>query len=123
MAIQSATFNFLSELKANNNRDWFLENRSRYDLANQNIKDFIADFIKHLAQADRYITEEIPVSKCLFRIYRDTRFSKDKTPYKNWFGAGISVAGRKLNGPEYYLHIEPGTLSLLEAIGDRKKIT
>src|SRR5690606_10747266 len=50
---------------------------------------------------------DIPVSKCIFRIYRDTRFSKDKTPYKTWFGAGISVAGRKLNGPEYYLHLEP----------------
>ncbi|GAA4782140.1 DUF2461 domain-containing protein [Olivibacter ginsenosidimutans] len=108
VTIHPSTFIFLSDLKTNNNRDWFLENKSLYDAAHQNVKDFITTFIQHLAKVDRYITEEISVSKCLFRIYRDTRFSKDKTPYKNWFGAGISVAGRKLNGPEYYLHIEPG---------------
>jgi len=107
MHISPATFTFLSKLKENNNRDWFLENKAQYNIAHQEVKDFIAEFIIHLAKVDRYITNDIQVSKCLFRIYRDTRFSKDKTPYKHWFGAGISVAGRKLNGPEYYLHIEP----------------
>jgi len=107
MHIDSATFSFLSTLQANNNREWFQANKHQYDAAHQNVKDFITEFIIRLSKLDRYITVDIPVSKCLFRIYRDTRFSKDKTPYKNWFGAGISVAGRKLNGPEYYLHIEP----------------
>lgn len=108
MHIFPSTFTFLTSLQQNNNREWFQEHKSDYDLAHQNVKDFVAEFIHALSKIDRYISEDIPVSKCLFRIYRDTRFSKDKTPYKNWFGAGISVAGRKLNGPEYYLHIQPG---------------
>lgn len=107
MHIAPSTFAFLDQLKENNNREWFQANKQTYDLANENVKNFVAAFITQLAKVDRYISEDIPVSKCLFRIYRDTRFSKDKTPYKHWFGAGISVAGRKLNGPEYYLHIEP----------------
>lgn len=108
MYILPSTFTFLADLKKNNNREWFQDHRTEYELAHENVKEFVATFITALSKIDRYINEEIPVSKCIFRIYRDTRFSKDKTPYKNWFGAGISVAGRKLNGPEYYLHIEPG---------------
>lgn len=108
LAIYPDTFRFLSEIKENNNREWFQEHREAYEYAWQNMKGFTEAVIKGLAQTDRYISEDIPVSKCLFRIYRDTRFSKDKTPYKTWLGAGISTAGRKLNGPEYYLHIQPG---------------
>lgn len=107
-AIYPDTFTFLTAIKAHNDRDWFQENRPAYERAWQNMKDFTQAVITGLAQTDRYISEDIPVSKCLFRIYRDTRFSKDKTPYKTWLGAGISTAGRKLNGPEYYLHIQPG---------------
>ncbi|WP_353129602.1 DUF2461 domain-containing protein [Parapedobacter pyrenivorans] len=106
--IHPDTFGFLTAIKENNDRDWFQEHREAYDRAWQNIKDFTEGLIKGLAQSDRYISEDIPVSKCVFRIYRDTRFSKDKTPYKTWLGAGISTAGRKLNGPEYYIHIQPG---------------
>lgn len=106
--IQHGTFHFLSALKENNDREWFQEHRTEYEQAWQNMKDFTQAIIAGLARTDRYITEDIPVSKCIFRIYRDTRFSKDKTPYKTWLGAGISTAGRKLNGPEYYLHIQPG---------------
>ncbi|QNL51158.1 DUF2461 domain-containing protein [Olivibacter sp. SDN3] len=109
MHISPSTLSFLSDLKNNNNREWFQENRDLYEAAHQNVKDFVAALIVSLSKIDPYINDDIPVSKCLFRIYRDTRFSKDKTPYKNWFGAGISVAGRKLNGPEYYLHIAPET--------------
>lgn len=107
-AIHPDTFTFLAAIKENNDREWFQENRPAYERAWQNMKDFTQAVITGLAQTDRYISEDIPVSKCLFRIYRDTRFSKDKTPYKTWLGAGISTAGRKLNGPEYYLHIQPG---------------
>lgn len=106
--IHPDTFGFLTTIKENNDREWFQENREAYERAWQNIKDFTEGLIKGLAQTDRYISEDIPVSKCVFRIYRDTRFSKDKTPYKTWLGAGISSAGRKLNGPEYYIHIQPG---------------
>lgn len=107
MQILPSTFAFLVQLKENNSREWFQENKMDYDSAYLNIKNFVQELILQLAKIDPFIKEDIPVSKCLFRIYRDTRFSKDKTPYKHWFGAGISVAGRKLNGPEYYLHIEP----------------
>lgn len=106
--IHAGTFDFLTAIKANNDREWFQEHRSQYDEAWQNMKDFTAGLINGLAQWDRYISVDIPVSKCVFRIYRDTRFSKDKTPYKTWLGAGISIAGRKLDGPEYYIHIQPG---------------
>ena len=106
--IQADSFSFLMALKANNDRDWFQEHRSAYEATWQNMKDFTAALIEGLSQWDRYISVDIPVSKCMFRIYRDTRFSKDKTPYKTWLGAGISTAGRKLNGPEYYIHIQPG---------------
>jgi len=106
--IHPDTFGFLAAVKENNDRDWFQQHREAYENAWGNMKDFTQAVIKGLAETDRYISEDIPVSKCLFRIYRDTRFSKDKTPYKTWLGAGISTAGRKLNGPEYYLHIQPG---------------
>ena len=107
-SIDSDTLRFLAAVGENNNREWFQANRGAYELAWQNMKDFTQAVINGLAQTDRYISADIPVSKCLFRIYRDTRFSKNKDPYKNWLGAGISTAGRKLNGPEYYLHIQPG---------------
>lgn len=108
LSILPDTFKFLAAIKENNNREWFQEHREAYDRAWQNMKDFTQAVINGLAQTDRYISEDIPISKCLFRIYRDTRFSKNKAPYKTWLGAGISTAGRKLNGPEYYLHIQPG---------------
>lgn len=108
MSIHPDTFRFLSDVDANNNREWFQANRDAYEQAWQNMKDFTQAVITGLAETDRYISADIPVSKCVFRIYRDIRFSKNKDPYKNWLGAGISTAGRKLNGPEYYLHIQPG---------------
>ncbi|WP_233632797.1 DUF2461 domain-containing protein [Parapedobacter sp. ISTM3] len=108
ISIHPNTFGFLEAIKDNNNKEWFQANREAYEHAWQNMKDFTEAVIQGLAQTDRYISSDIPVVKCLFRIYRDTRFSKDKTPYKTWLGAGISTAGRKLNGPEYYLHIQPG---------------
>lgn len=107
MKIKKSTFAFLEDLKANNNREWFQANRNRYDEAQQNIKDFVQEIVNRLSEFDPQINTEIKVAKCLFRIYRDVRFSKNKDPYKNWFAAGISVDGRKLEGPEYYLHIEP----------------
>src|SRR3546814_6851487 len=76
--IHADTFGFLEAIKTNNDREWFQEHRCQYELAWQNMKDFTAGLIGGLAQWDRYISADIPVSKCVFRIYRDTRFSKDK---------------------------------------------
>lgn len=102
------TFTFLEDLQNNNTREWFAEEKDRYETALADVRQFVGDLIAELSQFDPHITTDIQANKCLFRIYRDTRFSKDKTPYKNWFGAGISIDGRKLDGPEYYIHISPG---------------
>lgn len=103
--IQKSTFDFLSELKENNSREWFTENRNQYEAALADVRVFLTELIAALSEIDPKINTSIQANKCLFRIYRDTRFSNDKTPYKTWFGAGISVDGRKLQGPEYYIHI------------------
>lgn len=106
--ISKDIFQFLSELKQNNNREWFLENKYKHDAAQDTVKEFISGLISRLSKVDPHINEQISPAKCLFRIYRDVRFSKNKTPYKTWYSAGISIDGRKLAGPEYYIHIEPG---------------
>lgn len=108
MNIKSSTFQFLADLKENNSREWFQLNKSFYEEANLNVKEFVEDLIVKLSAFDAHINKDIKASKCMFRIYRDVRFSKDKAPYKSWLAAGISVDGRKLEGPEYYIHIEPG---------------
>lgn len=107
MKITASTLGFLSGLKENNSREWFQEHREDYDRAHENVKTFIEGMIVGLSAFDPQINTDIKASKCMFRIYRDVRFSKDKSPYKSWLAAGISVDGRKLDGPEYYIHIEP----------------
>lgn len=108
MNIKSSTFQFLSELRENNSREWFQLHKEAYEEANTNVKAFVEDLIQKLATFDNHIHTDIKASKCMFRIYRDVRFSKDKVLYKTWLSAGISEEGRKLDGPEYYIHIEPG---------------
>src|SRR5690606_25395499 len=98
MKIEKQTLDFLNQLRENNNREWFQENKTIYETALANVKDYITKLIAELSEFDPHINTDIQVSRCLFRIYRDTRFSKDKTPYKTWFAAGISVDGRKLDG-------------------------
>jgi uncharacterized protein (TIGR02453 family) len=99
---------FLTELKQNNNREWFMENKSRYESSRSMIIQFLDQkLIPGLASFDPSV-QNITGKQCLFRIYRDIRFSKDKTPYKTNFGASIGLAGRKLQTAGYYFHIEPG---------------
>ncbi len=107
MNISASTFGFLLELSKNNNREWFQDHKVQYEKALQDVKVFIEGLIVALSQFDPQINTDINASKCMFRIYRDVRFSKDKSPYKSWLAAGISIDGRKLDGPEYYIHIEP----------------
>ncbi|MGH2623567.1 MAG: DUF2461 domain-containing protein [Sphingobacterium sp.] len=107
MKIEKRTFDFLNKLKENNNREWFTLNKEEYQFALDNVTELIQQIILRLSAIDPHIHEGILAKKCLFRIYRDVRFSKNKDPYKTWFAAGISVDGRKLDGPEYYIHIEP----------------
>src|SRR5690554_3506990 len=107
MSLTKDTFDFLNDLNSNNNRDWFSENKYRYDRSWQEMKRFVGQIIEGLARFDPKIHKDIDPGKCLFRIYRDIRFRKDKMPYKTWLGAGISINGRKLQGPEYYIHVQP----------------
>lgn len=105
--ISSSTFKFLSELAVNNNRDWFLLNKSRYEQARLNILDFTEQVLSGISKFDPEIPSSLLPKDCVNRIYRDIRFSKDKTPYKSNFGIGFSPNGKKFNGPGYYLHIHP----------------
>ena len=97
--------NFLAGLKKNNNREWFEANKKDYQKALKEFESIIAQLIKELAEFDQLIGTLKP-KDCIFRIYRDVRFSKDKSPYKPNFGAAISRGGRKSNHALYYLHLE-----------------
>jgi len=104
-------FKFLRELKRNNRRDWFEANKQRYlDDVRDPMLRFIADFALYLAQiSDHFVADPRPSGGSLFRIYRDTRFAKDKTPYKTNVGAQFRHdAGADAHAPGFYLHLEPG---------------
>ena len=106
--IKSNTFKFLKDLKKNNNREWFNENKSRYEEARANFEEVISELVNHIAKFDPPIGNVNP-RKAIFRIYRDTRFAKDKTPYKLNLGAHLSPHGAQLHDRAgYYIHIEPG---------------
>lgn len=100
--------NFLSELKENNNKEWFDQNRSRYEASRKKVL-FLTELIIHeVAKFDPEIGIQDP-KDCVFRIFRDVRFATDKTPYKTNMGSFIAKGGRKSTSAGYYLHIEPGT--------------
>lgn len=105
--IAPGTLRFLSALKKNNNKDWFDKNKVQYLAAKENMELVVADVIKEIGKFDKAIAG-LTAKSCVFRIYKDVRFSKDKTPYKTNMGASINEGGKKAIGPGYYLHIEPG---------------
>ena len=104
--MKSSTLSFLKKLAKNNNRDWFNENKTLYTEAQADILKFVENLISETGTFDPEILKLDP-KKTLFRIYRDTRFSKDKSPYKTNFGAALGMGKGGQNGG-YYLHIEPG---------------
>ncbi|MEO6980683.1 MAG: DUF2461 domain-containing protein [Mucilaginibacter sp.] len=106
--IQRHTFDFLKDLVENNNREWFQANKERYDAARENVINFTAELLKLMHKVDPGIDTALDAKKCVMRIYRDIRFRKDKTPYKNTFGVSIPTKGVRLGGTEYYLQIAPG---------------
>lgn len=109
--IHKTTLEFLKALKKNNNRDWFTKNKLKYFDAKKDFEVFTQELIEHLAEFDKSL-DGLFAKDCLFRIYRDVRFSKDKTPYKTNFGASIQAGGRKAERAGYYFHIEPGMCML-----------
>ena len=98
---------FLEELKENNNREWFNENKARYLEVKEKFDKIVAFLIKEIAKFDPGVANLLP-KNCVFRIYRDVRFSKDKSPYKINFGAAFNKGGKKNPVGTYYIHIEPG---------------
>ncbi|WP_449435531.1 DUF2461 domain-containing protein [Pedobacter steynii] len=106
--IKPETLTFIKDVAQNNNREWFAENKSRYETAKADVLVFIDQLIPKLAAIDSEFSIDTPAKKCLLRIYRDVRFSKNKDPYKNNFGISFNIKGSNIHGPGYYLHIQPG---------------
>lgn len=105
--LEPQTLRFLSQLKKNNNKSWFDSHRAQYEAARIDFSNFIQLLIDALQKSDTTVTGMMS-KDCLFRINRDIRFSKDKTPYKFHFGASIKRGGRKSPFAGYYFHLEPG---------------
>ena len=107
--IETSTLTFLKSLALNNNREWFSVHKNDYDLARENVFQFTSAVIAGLSKFDSGIPAELQPKDCVMRIYRDIRFSNDKTPYKTNFGIAISANGKNFKGPGYYIHIQPGS--------------
>jgi len=105
--LQQSTIKFLKDLKKNNNKPWFDSHRNEYENAKQDYANFIQLVIDRHGKTDPGIVSLKP-KDCMFRINRDIRFSKDKTPYKVNFGASINRGGKKSIFGGYYFHCEPG---------------
>jgi len=107
--ITNKTLSFLKDLSKQNNRDWFNKNKPRFEEANTEFKNFVGALIREVVRFDKGVANLEP-KDCVFRIYRDVRFSKDKSPYKNHFGAHIIAGGKKSEGMRagYYMHLSPG---------------
>lgn len=111
--IKKSTLEFLAELKDNNNRDWFLDNKPRYLDAKSNYEAFVKEILDNIIEIDP-IMKGLEVGSCTYRINRDIRFTNDKSPYKSHLGA-FMVRGGKQNGDRYagyYFHVEPGNNSM-----------
>jgi uncharacterized protein (TIGR02453 family) len=107
------TFAFLRELKKNNKREWFQQNKDRFEShVRKPMLDFIAAFAPQLKRIGRhFVADPSPTGGSMFRIYRDIRFSEDKSPYKTHAAAHFSHSrsGNEIHAPGFYLHIEPGS--------------
>lgn len=99
-------FDFLKLIEKNNNRDWFNENKNLFLEAQSDFQDFVEELIAEMGKFNESILK-LDAKKSLLRIYRDTRFSKDKTPYKTYFGASLGM-GKMNSKSGFYLHVESG---------------
>ncbi|MDR2041652.1 MAG: DUF2461 domain-containing protein [Tannerella sp.] len=105
--MNTALFQFLRELRENNHREWFQANKKRYDTLLGEYAGQLQQLIDRIAAFDPEIAG-LEAKSCIFRIYRDLRFSPDKTPYKTHLGAYIAACGGKASDyAGYYVHLEP----------------
>lgn len=102
---------FLKVLAANNNREWFQEHKAEYLSVQADFEELLAGVIARLSPWDESVAHVLP-RDCTYRIYRDVRFSSDKSPYKTHIGGYINARGKKSNHCGYYLHLEPGNCML-----------
>jgi uncharacterized protein (TIGR02453 family) len=99
------TLDFLLVLQDNNNKPWFQAHRTEYETARQCFEDLVDNFIQEFRSIEDF--ENLSAKDCIFRIYRDVRFSKDKAPYKPNMGASVALGGKHSLRAPYYIHIEP----------------
>ncbi|MFY1047266.1 DUF2461 domain-containing protein [Chryseobacterium sp. GP-SGM7] len=112
--ISAKIFDFLKLIEKNNNREWFNENKSLFLEAQSDFQDFVEALIAEMGKFDENMLK-LDAKKSLLRIYRDTRFSKDKTPYKTYFGTSLGM-GKMNSKSGFYLHIESGKSFLASGI-------
>jgi uncharacterized protein (TIGR02453 family) len=107
-SIKKETVQFLIDLKKNNDRDWFEANKEKFVSANQNFIEFTGALIPEVSKFDKSVGA-LNAKDCVFRIYRDTRFAKDKSPYKTNFGVHLMPGGKQSGKAGYYFHFQPGS--------------
>ncbi len=105
--IQPSTLEFLRDLKANNNKEWFDQNRKRYDKVKLDYISLAGTLLDQMKHIDPSL-EMLTAKDCIFRINRDIRFSADKSPYKTNLGIVLQPGGKRLTRAAYYFHIEEG---------------
>jgi len=105
--LQITTIKFLQDLQRNNNKPWFEEHRKVYETAKTGFQNMVGELIPAITAFDEPIGN-LAVKDCTFRINRDVRFSKDKSPYKSNMAAYFSHGGKKASVAGYYFHCEPG---------------
>ena len=98
---------FLDDLRKNNNREWFQDNKKRYEVFKKDYHQLVSDFLDAMKPLDPSL-ELLEIKDCTFRINRDIRFSKDKSPYKSHLGVWMSTGAKGANRSGYYVHIEKG---------------
>jgi len=107
---------FVTALKRNNNRPWFEAHRADFEVARTQFENYVAALIAELSRTDPLAG--LSPKDCIFRLNRDLRFTKDKTPYKPYMSAYIAPGGRKSRRMGYYVHLEPGNSMLAGGLHD-----
>lgn len=105
--LNNSTLAFLKSLKKNNNKPWFDKNREKYDLAKADFEIFVTELLNKMTLFDQDLAG-LETKKCIFRINRDIRFSKDKTPYKTFLSASFQKGDKKSINAGYYVQLQPG---------------
>lgn len=110
--LQTATLQFLKDIAANNNKPWFDAHKEQYEAAKQDWEVFVGQLLEALTPVEPALAGQ-KAKDCIFRIYRDVRFAKDKTPYKQNFSAYFSKGGKKFAGAGFYVHLQPDGKSMI----------